>query len=57
MSTPPGVETICYQAESGRDKQTRDALGALIATMVAIAPDCLVIRLHQGVDNLTQILL
>ena len=57
MTTPPVIVTIRYQAQPGREEQTRAALGALIATVVASEPDCLGIRLHQNADDVSQILL
>jgi quinol monooxygenase YgiN len=51
------VVTIRYQAQPAQAARTREALGALIATVVATEPDCLGIQLLQDPDDETRILL
>lgn len=51
------VVTIRYQAQPAQAERTRDALSALIATVVATEPDCLGIQMLVDPDDATRILL
>lgn len=53
----PVVVTIRYHAQPGQADRARHALSTLIATVVAIEPDCLGIQLLQDLDDETRILL
>lgn len=51
------IVTIRYQAQPAQAERTREALSALIATVVATEPDCLGIQLLADPDDATRILL
>ena len=57
MTSTPVVVTIRYQAQPGQEMRAREALSALVATVVANEPDCRGIQLLQDPDDDTRILL
>lgn len=57
MAEKPVIVVISYRAQPGKGDRARLELTALVKEVVAREPDCLGIRLHQGSEDETRILL